>query len=72
MYLNQNSRKYMKWINVMKCGGGGMHLNQNCRKFYEMDKSIKKIFFYYLADWGGGGVVKNALDPKLQEISCNV
>ena len=58
------------------------HLNQKCRKFHEMNKSTKKIFFHCLADLdsenflskfevvvGGGGGVKITPEPKMQEIS---
>ena len=40
-------------------GGGGegeTHLNQNCRKFHEMDKSMKKFFFTVWAVGGWGGI----------------
>ena len=51
----------MKWINSLKkladVGGGGqnMDLNQNCRKFHEMDKSSTKFFFivWLIGGWGG-------------------
>ena len=46
-------------------GRGKMTLNQNCKKFNEMDKSIKKNYFHCLADGRG---CKNELEPKLQEI----
>ena len=50
-----------------------IHLNQNCRKFHEMDKSMKKKnCFHCLASggWGvGGGGVKNTPEPKLLENS---
>ena len=63
----------MKYINPLKkkdfffhclgCGGGGykIHLNQNCRKFHEMDKSIN-LFFHCLGFGRGGGLNKT---PKL-------
>ena len=65
---------FMKWIyismkkkiffTVWLWRGGGLkiHLNPNCRKFHEMDKSMKKKFTVWLV----GG---NTPEPKLQEIS---
>ena len=43
-----------------------VHLNQSCRKFDEMPKSIKILSFHYLAN--GGGMSKCSPEPKLQEI----
>ena len=73
------------FVKVWGGGGGGQksHLNQKYRKFHEMDKSTKKIFFHSLANldlenflfkvWGGGegGLSKITPEPKMQEISWN-
>ena len=57
------------------CGGGGshnIHLNQNCRKFPEMDKSTKNIFSLF-GEWGGGRIKSPAWQetrtfPKSQKV----
>ena len=52
----KNAGNFMKWINPQSLrwwwgrGGQKSHLNKKCRKFHEMDKSIKKNFFHCLAN----------------------
>ena len=63
--MDQSIKKIIFTVWLMG-GGGKMNLNQNCKKFHEMDESIKKLFSLF-GWWWGGGVVKMNLNQNCKK-----